>query len=78
MKQELLYRPRMLKRWNNKGSFQRWSWVGIACHLLVSQSWRPTGSSQLRRVIQCEIIRRRAAELSLLLTNACGQMPSRR
>ena len=54
MKQELLCRPRMLKRWNNKGSFQRWTWVGIACHLLVSQSWRPTGSSQLRRVIQCE------------------------
>ena len=47
--------PPMLESWGNKLAFERWSWIAIACHLLVSQSWRPAGASKLRMVLQYAI-----------------------
>ena len=44
--------PRLLRKYNNKGAFERWSWVAIVCHILVSQSWRGHGGNKLRMVLQ--------------------------
>ena len=47
--------PRLLKRYNNKGAFERWSLVAIACYLGASQAWRPAGATKLRRALQYAI-----------------------
>lgn len=42
--------PYLLNKYDTKGAFERWSYVAIACHVLVSQAWRPSGSSQIWKV----------------------------